>query len=98
VFCRGWNTYDYEVPTPDIVFTCLPHERADDETLRKAVDSLTWFCGRYVELCLFRYLQHASNNPSEAIEVQKEYISSILCVLMATNEDPTINFASLTTV
>lgn len=49
----------------------------------KAMESLKWLCGRYLEICLFRYLQNAANNPAENDADQKAYIYCILSFLVA---------------
>lgn len=63
-----------------------------ENATEKVVDSLAWFCGRYLELCLFRYLQHVANGASEICEDRKTYIFCILFVLLGTNARERRNF------
>lgn len=35
------------------------------EGLENVTATLAWFAARYLELCLFRYLQKVSNDPTE---------------------------------
>lgn len=86
--------YDFEdgvtsSPFPDI----LPNSRFQ-EILDKSINSLIWFCSRYAEICLFRYLQTAANNPSNVTADQKTFIYCLLSVLIASESNPP-NFSAL---
>jgi hypothetical protein len=59
---------------------CFKMVRGIDKqkALSEATSTLTWAAARYLELCLFRYLQRASNDLTE--KPAEEQIAYIICM------------------
>ncbi len=83
LFCSNWTLrYESGGEFADPPHRDIPADQVEAVGIEAAM-FLRWLCSRYLELCLFRYLQKAANNPSENAADQKIYIYSIFAFFLA---------------
>jgi hypothetical protein len=81
-FCMACPYLCLEVREDDTILSFLPKKKKQ-EILRDATVTLTWTASRYLELCLFRYLQRVSNDLTDrSSENEKAYIICMFQILL----------------